>query len=774
MHYKTSSLQPESSSIQTPSETPSEDHTEEHEAHSSLIPGLSKQEAKPHTLKHKEKSSKEAKKVAISRSKSHGFLRSWIYLLPVGITFGILQLSLRQVYWRGTATGDGLPNDTNTVLEFLQIVAKAHEILIVISLSRVILHYLRQQLASPQGLPYGLVTSAYNVALGSQPFSIGFYHACTSIVGRRTFRWELFGLAILTLLATFLGLASGPASAIILIPRADLWYFQDLFVFYQDPSSMSTEDDVTMYIPKALFPNEVNQSSLPGSYCLEKGLDVNGSCPYAGYNDILSNLQFPSASRLPPYPGALGIPDNTTLDTPISRRMTSMPDSLYTASTWTSNQLLGNYMSLGVGLNMHGLDGTPYTVGIRTQYGSVLNPFVRVCCIMQPADQLDRSAPILDDCWNPNQNQDQSGPTFSVTDVWNETVLSNSSTTMFEWVDSVPNTTVPMLTAFIFTPSDMTNTANISVCVVNASWYYDDLWIMSDQSPTIISNFPFSSYAAIAITTDPPPTIRLRKDWADSLNAGESNSTSTVLTDLLDSGMQNYHGIWPQSAQSLILSKVVADGLARIGSEFRVSNATAIAMNDITVCRQGWCSQGPFSYQSQGPMIGNGTWRDYQDISNGGIEDAPHPDSPVLRSFPQPNDIDTAWTRVSFPIERYGYGWGFNSVAIIVAAAVLLFHALVIAIHCCILVFTGYHYKYAATLGELVALALGSQQPATLASTSVGISKGATWKRATAIREVQEEGSKKGRLELVVGESLSEGIEHGLLYRRPVTDKEYE
>ncbi|MCJ1384980.1 hypothetical protein MMC17_008098 [Xylographa soralifera] len=727
-----------------------------------------------YTPKQKQKSCDEPMKVAISRSKSHGFLRSWIYLVPVGITFGIFQLSLRQVYWRGTATGDGLPNNTNTILQILQIAAKAHEILIVISLSKVVLHYLRQQLGSSQGLPYGLVTSAYNVALGSQPFSVGFYHACTSILESKNFRWQSLGLATLTLMATFLGLASGPASAIILIPRADWWYLQDLFVFYQDPDSIATVEGVMMYIPKALFPQEVNQSSLPGPYCVEKGLDVNGSCPYAGYTDILSSLQFPTAYDLPEYPGAIGVPDNTTLDTPISRRMTTMSDGLYTASTWTSNQVLGNYMSFGVGLDTYGLDSTPYTVGVETQYGSVLNPFVRACCLLQPADQFSRSASLLDNCWSPNQDLDQSGPTFSVTDVWNETVLANASATMFEWIDSVPNTTIPMLTAFIFTPPDKTDVANITVCAVNASWYYDELWITSDEGPTIVSNFSFSSDVTTAIDINPPPTIRLQKDWADSLNAGESNSSSTVLTDLLDSGMRKYYGIWPQSAQSVILSKVVADGLARIGSEFRISNATTNDMNDITVCRKGWCSQGPFSHQSTGPMIGNGTWREYQDFSNGGIEDAPFPSSPVLRSFPQPDDIDTAWTRVSFPIERYGYGWGLNSTTIIVAAAVLVLHALVMVIHCCVLVFTGYHYKYAGTLGELIALALGSQQPASLTSTSAGISNGVTWKRAMAIREVSEEGSKTGRLELVVGECLGEGIEDGLLYRRPVVDKEYE
>lgn len=44
-----------------------------------------------------------------------------------------------------------------------------------------------------------------------------------------------------------------------------------------------------MYIPKPLFPSVVDASSLPGPFCLETGLDLNGTCPFAGFDEILQN-----------------------------------------------------------------------------------------------------------------------------------------------------------------------------------------------------------------------------------------------------------------------------------------------------------------------------------------------------------------------------------------------------------------------------------------------------------------------------------------------------
>lgn len=46
---------------------------------------------------------KELEKIAIRSSRRKTLVEIGLYLLPITLTFGILQLSFRSVYWRGTS-----------------------------------------------------------------------------------------------------------------------------------------------------------------------------------------------------------------------------------------------------------------------------------------------------------------------------------------------------------------------------------------------------------------------------------------------------------------------------------------------------------------------------------------------------------------------------------------------------------------------------------------------------------------------------------------------
>lgn len=433
-----------------------------------------------------QESNTELQKVAISQNRSRALLQTCALLLPVGLSFGILQLSFRHVYWRGGGEADGDPHGINEILGVLQLAAKVHEIFIVFSLSQLVLHYLRQQLISARGLPFGLFTSAYLVALGSHPLSRGFLYSWKSIFRRKHIQWQSFGLALLIVLATLVGLAAGPASAIALIPRLDWWSLQDLFTFYERPDTITTSD-FTMYIPKRLFPHDVNSSSLPGPYCLNSGLDVNSSCPFAGYSDLLPTLNFTTGM------------DNITLDSPLRRIMSTRMNfegrptnesSMGGASTWTSNQVLANYLSLGWRISMDGVLGAPSTVETKTQHGSVMNPVVDVNCETQPATTYHRDLAFLHNPFSDPSGDDQSYKgTFDLREIWNETVLTNSSNTMLEWREMFQDAEEPVLAAFLLVPLGQNGFANITMCSVRAYWAANEMWIMSSESPTIISNF---------------------------------------------------------------------------------------------------------------------------------------------------------------------------------------------------------------------------------------------------------------------------------------------
>ena len=91
-----------------------------------------------------------------------------------------------------------------------------------------------------------------------------------------------------------------------------------------------------MYIPKVIFPSVVDASSLPGPFCSNANLDVNGTCPFQGYGELLQNLNFTNFA------------DNITIDSPLNRIMSTRPMAYGTGLAWTIIHLLANYMSLGL------------------------------------------------------------------------------------------------------------------------------------------------------------------------------------------------------------------------------------------------------------------------------------------------------------------------------------------------------------------------------------------------------------------------------------------
>ena len=442
---------------------------------------------------------REPEKIAITRSRTTTFGRILPYLLPVGLSLGILQLSFRNVYWRGTSTGTyDSPYSINEVLNILQIVAKTHELLIIASLSHLVLYYLRQQL-STNGLSFGLFTSTYQVTVGSHPFSHGFWQTCKSLIRRKTFQWRALILVLLIVAVALFGIVVGPASAIAVIPRLDWWHYHDLLSLYEHAGDPRTPDrEYKLYIPKQLFPLDVNNSSLPGPYCLDSALDVNRSCPFAGFDELLRVFD------------VTGLPsDNVTIsdpmiDTGLSRRLATLePVASIPAmeaegkvvsqiKAWTQNQVLANYLSLGW---QSGISDDAFTVETQLQgKSSVLSPLVNVSCEMESYTKYMRNLSFFSDPYNFGDGNPLQIGSFDIRTIWNETMLANSSKTQFEWKELFGNTSNPVFAAFILSPSEGNETTNnVTMCGVEARWDTIDMWFMSNGAETIASNFTWDT-----------------------------------------------------------------------------------------------------------------------------------------------------------------------------------------------------------------------------------------------------------------------------------------
>jgi hypothetical protein len=114
----------------------------------------------------------EQPKTVISRRRKDAFLRSLIHIPAIVITLGALSLSFRAVFWQAPTSY------TNTVLNILQFVAKAHEAFIILSLTAIVFHRLRYEIICQDGIPFGLL-------------SFGLQYSSATILTRKDFRQVL-------------------------------------------------------------------------------------------------------------------------------------------------------------------------------------------------------------------------------------------------------------------------------------------------------------------------------------------------------------------------------------------------------------------------------------------------------------------------------------------------------------------------------------------------------------------------------------------------------
>lgn len=152
----------------------------------------------------------EPTKIAIRHSRTIALLRALVHLVPFG--FALFEIILNwNVYYVGS-------KDYSTAA--YQVVAKAHEILVQASIAAIIFSAVRRELALGKGIPFGLLFSGLQVSQISYLWSVELWGAV-----RAEFPRPLRKAALVTLVAggIILAVASGPASAVLLIPRLQLW-----------------------------------------------------------------------------------------------------------------------------------------------------------------------------------------------------------------------------------------------------------------------------------------------------------------------------------------------------------------------------------------------------------------------------------------------------------------------------------------------------------------------------------------------------------------------
>lgn len=152
----------------------------------------------------------EPTKIAVRHSRLIALLRDLVHLVPFG--FALFEIILNwNVYYVGTQ-----PYTTAVY----QVIAKVHEVLIQASITAITFSAIRRDLAHGKGLPFGLLFSGLQVSQISYLWSVELWGAMKADFQRPL---RKFGLFTLVIGGIVVAVTSGPSSAILLIPRVQLW-----------------------------------------------------------------------------------------------------------------------------------------------------------------------------------------------------------------------------------------------------------------------------------------------------------------------------------------------------------------------------------------------------------------------------------------------------------------------------------------------------------------------------------------------------------------------
>lgn len=152
----------------------------------------------------------EPEKVAVRQSRVTTFLRALIHVLPLGLAIFEIILNLKGHYVGATFDKQN----------YLQFVAKAHEISMQASLATIVLSYIRHQIGTGAGMPFGAMLGALQFFQVSYLWSVEFWSA---ILSKKFQLRKKICFAVLILLCVVIAATAGPSSANLLIAQQGIW-----------------------------------------------------------------------------------------------------------------------------------------------------------------------------------------------------------------------------------------------------------------------------------------------------------------------------------------------------------------------------------------------------------------------------------------------------------------------------------------------------------------------------------------------------------------------
>lgn len=634
------------------------------------------------------------------------------HLPPVAVTLALLGLYVHQVRW-----GDL----TDEQLNLLQLAAKAHEILILISLGEILLQRICYSLlVEDGGVPLGLLSSPYYLGapvqyLFSWQLWSGLFQP--GVKSKTSRAWTTGTVIIVTIL---LSVAAAPLSAIVMIPRRGWWQvYEDVpegknHTFYMEQGLYQTDlgaDQTELYIiynnsrqfgddPLNLLYPAFNELPVPDQTSTARKVS---NITYSNYLEIGSNRRISLTMDLPDIEGTLALATSPmdAVAEELSGGWSLGPTDLLVESHWT----------------------TPDSPTLRRWK----QPLVAVECSWNSTDSEEATFIF-------ESNIGESEEHFSFEDNlgFKELVSASRNTSrnkrprmeyelsnLEHKTDSPISGDILFLNTKPFYYGDDTliepyneKIVGLHLCRIYARWEEVDVWVERGKSEIVQSQFDssiFDIYDHFSNSSRPPESITMRKEWLEVIGQRRNETEETI-----GSGADSiWEGILDLSART-----TPQDFRSDIGLELAIS----VHITNV------------LSRMGRSSLYGSGV--------RPGDEDGGKPPGPNDHVFYQ-----------SFFLGGYGYSIK-SSVTIPIALSILLVHVCIVLLYIGVLIYSRRLWLSSswASFGELLVLALGSEKH-DLGSVGGGVSSSLTWSTSVSVRVVGDEGKLEMVVEKVAGDA---------------------
>lgn len=192
----------------------------------------------------------------------------FFHLPSIAVSIVLFVFHIIGLSWAKEPTGDQL--------SALQFPAKAHEILIIMSLTEILLHRIKYGMLGKTGIALGFVTAPFQVANPLYLISPDFWG--TVRIPQRNRRFHNITIGLLVVLV-IVGVLVGPLSAILMIPRKDWVETKPDDGWYKEHIARR-DDNQLFYITQEPYPKVLDQAYASGvtGVCLEQATNASATC----------------------------------------------------------------------------------------------------------------------------------------------------------------------------------------------------------------------------------------------------------------------------------------------------------------------------------------------------------------------------------------------------------------------------------------------------------------------------------------------------------------